>query len=178
MTWPIELDLPARMVIPGIAAFARADRPDTPLPGDGNEWTTGRCWLYCAREHVPVLWIGPVTVASATAPMFACASCISRLSDLLWDDLLVGSARPMPAAPTTPALAEVTLFHRAPALGPAPPARARTSHRRPRRRTELLAATLPGWLSRLSRRNPTQPPPCPPPCTSRAVTGPAEKRSS
>ncbi|MER5863536.1 hypothetical protein [Kitasatospora sp. NPDC002040] len=174
MTWPTEADLPARMVIPGIAAFARADRPETPLPDDGNTWTTGRCWLYCGRDHVPVLWIGPVTVASATAPMFACASCISRLNDLLWEDLLVGSARSMPAVPTTPALVEATLFHRLPALEP--PARTRTSHRRPRRRTELLEAALPGWLSRLHRRSRTQLPPCP--STSRAVTGPAEKRSS
>ncbi|MFD0572512.1 hypothetical protein ACFQ0T_29085 [Kitasatospora gansuensis] len=166
MTWPMEEGLPARMVLPGIAAFARADRPETPVPDDGNDWVLGRCWLYCGREQLPVLWIGPVTVVSATAAMHACASCISRLNDLLWDELLVGSTAPAPelAVPAAPLVTEVTLFHRPPTRRPLP-APARTSHRRPRRRTELLDAALPGWLSRLSRRTRPQLQPAPSPHT-------------
>ncbi|MFJ9523128.1 hypothetical protein ACIRPK_33390 [Kitasatospora sp. NPDC101801] len=158
MTWPIDENLPAKLVIPGIAAFARADRPETPVPNDGNPWVTGRCWLYCRRDNVLVIWIGPVTVVGATAAMFACATCISRLNDLLWDELLVGTTAPAPElpAPAAPVAAAVTLTHRPAARRPVLLAPARTSHRRPRKRSELLGATLPGWLSRLSRRARTE----------------------
>ena len=48
---------------------------------------TGRCWLYCLRDDVPVTWIGPVHTGGATAPMYACEPCIRTLTSLAWDAL-------------------------------------------------------------------------------------------
>lgn len=74
------------------SALVRAPRfsmPPAPAQtGDGNEWVTGRCWLYCLREGVQVIWIGPVQVVGAEAPMYGCGPCITTLTDLLWDSLL------------------------------------------------------------------------------------------
>lgn len=49
---------------------------------DGNHWTTGRCWLWCGREHARVLWIGTGTApGGVTAHLFACAACAQSLGD-------------------------------------------------------------------------------------------------
>ncbi|MGW4690982.1 hypothetical protein ACWEO1_01180 [Kitasatospora cineracea] len=73
-------------ILPGIAAYARGERPDLPAEDDGNEWADGLCWLYCA-EWTRVMWVGRVTVAGADAPLLACESCIRRLNGLVWGHL-------------------------------------------------------------------------------------------
>ncbi|GAA2084570.1 hypothetical protein GCM10009759_03730 [Kitasatospora saccharophila] len=70
-------------ILPGIAAFARGERPELPVEDDGNEWTDGLCWLACG-EWRRVMWVGRVTVAGADAPMVACEACIRRLSGFVW----------------------------------------------------------------------------------------------
>ncbi|WP_225847304.1 hypothetical protein [Streptomyces sp. HPF1205] len=56
-----------------------------PLPAetdDGNHWTTGRCWLWCGREHARVLWIGSGTApGGVTTHLFACASCARHTTE-------------------------------------------------------------------------------------------------
>ncbi|MEU5383236.1 hypothetical protein [Kitasatospora cineracea] len=76
------------VIVPGIAEFARGGRPALPATDDGNDWSDGLCWLYCL-SWTRVMWIGRVTVAAADAPMNACAPCIRRLNDLLWEHLLL-----------------------------------------------------------------------------------------
>lgn len=49
--------------------------------GDGNAWTTGRCWLWCSRESTPVLQIGPASVNGVTAGVYACKRCVQVLAD-------------------------------------------------------------------------------------------------
>lgn len=49
-----------------------------------REWTTGSCWLYCERDNVPVLWLGPVQEDGCTAHLFACRDCVARLRAKLW----------------------------------------------------------------------------------------------
>ncbi|MFE0763661.1 hypothetical protein [Streptomyces smyrnaeus] len=44
-----------------------------------REWTLGECWLYCERDGVLVLWVGPLQEDGQTAPIFACADCLNRL---------------------------------------------------------------------------------------------------
>ncbi|MFJ4668914.1 hypothetical protein [Kitasatospora purpeofusca] len=150
MTSLRELDLADRVIVADITSLSRAERPHTPVPDDGNPWETGRCWLYCGRDEVAVLWIGPVTVAAATAPMFACARCITRLNSLVWDHLShkdTGPAMVTPAAddpPNTPTLA----YSRTPAITGG------RSHRRKPTRSALLGQAVGDRLSRLRlRRN-------------------------
>ncbi|MDT0447381.1 MULTISPECIES: hypothetical protein [unclassified Streptomyces] len=53
-----------------------------PLPQrapEGNDWVTGRCWLYCRRENVSVLWIGPLRTPSVEGELYACGQCIAEL---------------------------------------------------------------------------------------------------
>ncbi|MFD7735039.1 hypothetical protein ACFV6F_32245 [Kitasatospora phosalacinea] len=70
-------------ILPGIAAFARGERPELPAENDGNTWVDGLCWLACG-EWRRVTWVGRVTVAGADAPMLACESCIRRLNAFVW----------------------------------------------------------------------------------------------
>lgn len=79
------LGLPCEPVIPGIAEFARGGLPSPPATDDGNHWVDGTCWLYCGRRRTRVLWIGPVSVAGAQAPMYACGPCIEELQERVWD---------------------------------------------------------------------------------------------
>jgi hypothetical protein len=55
-----------------LAAAGPAQRfavpPEPAKTGDGNEWVTGRCWLYCLRDGVQVIWIGPVQVVDGRPP--------------------------------------------------------------------------------------------------------------
>ncbi|MEU8919500.1 hypothetical protein AB0D10_01015 [Kitasatospora sp. NPDC048545] len=88
--------------MPGLAEFARGGRPAVPANGDGNPWESGLCWLYCG-QWTRVMWIGPVTVAAATAPMYACAPCIRKLNELVWNHILLvdtGIGRTELAVPT------------------------------------------------------------------------------
>lgn len=50
---------------------------------DGNRWLTGRCWLYCRRRRVRVVWIGPVTSPSGHGAMYACEQCLEDLDALV-----------------------------------------------------------------------------------------------
>lgn len=89
----LELAMPYR-VIPGIADFARGGLPAPAATDDRNQWVDGYCWLYCGQQWTRVLWIGPVSVAGARAPMYACGPCIRKLQDQVWQSLLLsdGSA--------------------------------------------------------------------------------------
>ncbi|MCX5201343.1 hypothetical protein OG897_07725 [Streptomyces sp. NBC_00237] len=59
----------------------------TPHVGDGNNWVEGLCWLYCRREGVPVLWIGPVHVTDATGHMYGCETCMAELRHMVHADV-------------------------------------------------------------------------------------------
>jgi hypothetical protein len=67
------------LVIPGLADFARGGQPAPAETDDGNRWVDGFCWLYCGHRWTRVLWIGPVSVAGAEAPAYACGPCIGQL---------------------------------------------------------------------------------------------------
>ncbi|MFI5759697.1 hypothetical protein ACIA8F_02005 [Streptomyces sp. NPDC051563] len=82
-----ELGLPRHPVIPGIAEFARGGLPDPAATDDGNHWVDGTCWLYCGQRQTRVLWIGPVSVAGAQAPMYACGLCIGEIQERVWESL-------------------------------------------------------------------------------------------
>ncbi|MFC8449481.1 hypothetical protein [Kitasatospora sp. NPDC057223] len=157
----LGVELPTRMVIPGIMALSRAERPELPFPNDGNPWVTGRCWLYCGRDEVSVMWIGPVTVAAASAPMFACAECIARLNSLVWEHLLWKDTGEATVHPTLPAALPVSLLaDLAPTRPDSSPAVPRCisevstgrRHRRPKVSTVLLRGAV-GTLSRLRHRS-------------------------
>jgi hypothetical protein len=91
------------LVIPGLADFARSGRPAPAQEDDGNQWVDGLCWLYCGQRWTRVLWIGPVSIAGAEAPAFACGPCITVLNELLWTSLLLGDEpEPPEAAPVRP----------------------------------------------------------------------------
>ncbi|GAA2377496.1 hypothetical protein [Streptomyces carpaticus] len=60
-------------------------RPEPARPGDGQEWVTGWCWLYCGHQFTTVLWLGVITAAGVTAPLYACGDCLVRLHDAAWD---------------------------------------------------------------------------------------------
>lgn len=79
-----EPGLPHDLMVPGIAEFARGGLPEPPTTNDGNEWVEGVCWLYCGQRWTRVLWIGPVSVAGAQAPMYACGPCIAELQERVW----------------------------------------------------------------------------------------------
>lgn len=91
----LERAMPSR-VIPGIAEFARAGLPEPAMTDDGNRWVDGFCWLYCGRRWTRVLWIGPVSVAGARAPMYACGPCIQKLQEQVWQSILLDDE---PASP-------------------------------------------------------------------------------
>ncbi len=63
-----------------LVGIGEAVLPGPPEEDDGNERVPGDCWLYCERESVPVLWLGPVTAAGGVlAGLLACAECIAVL---------------------------------------------------------------------------------------------------
>jgi hypothetical protein len=80
-----------RMVIPGIAEFARGGLPTPAQTDDLNPWVDGTCWLYCGQRHTRVLWIGPATIAGLQAPMFACGPCITELHKRVWEAVLLSA---------------------------------------------------------------------------------------
>jgi hypothetical protein len=67
--------------------YAMLMSPLPAQPDDGNEWETGRCWLYCRREGVRVLWIGPVRTPGADAHLYACGACIAELTHMVRQEL-------------------------------------------------------------------------------------------
>ncbi|WP_327675458.1 hypothetical protein [Kitasatospora sp. NBC_00458] len=127
-----------------IASFARAERPKPPATDDGNPWETGRCWLYYGRDLVAVLWIGPVTVASVSAPMFACAPCIARLNGLAWEHLSNDTSAvetdPEPEVATDQPPAPATADNRTP---PVAAGRRRTAPSAPSAQAEARHAARP-----------------------------------
>lgn len=88
MTWP-EPGEPARASEPGMTLPLAAERPwhdAWPLVAqtdDANPWVTGGCWLYCRREGVRVLWVGPVNTPGATGDVFACGQCLAELAHMV-----------------------------------------------------------------------------------------------
>ncbi len=93
-------------VIPGIADFARGGLPAPAATDDRNHWVDGYCWLYCGQQWTRVLWIGPVSVAGAKAPMYACGPCIQKLQDQVWESLLLSDGSAESAQIGVPAEAE------------------------------------------------------------------------
>lgn len=72
-----------------LAAPRIARLPSPPETNDGNQWITGRCWLWCGRERTRVLWIGTGTAPGGViAHLFACASCAQSLGDQVLDSQL------------------------------------------------------------------------------------------
>lgn len=57
-----------------------------PRADDANRWVTGRCWLYCRRRRLRVLWIGPVHSPSGHGAMYACEDCIAELDALVREE--------------------------------------------------------------------------------------------
>lgn len=54
--------------------------------GEGDEWVSGWCWLWCGHQRTQVRWIGTVsTWGGAQAPLYACGPCLARLGDAVWD---------------------------------------------------------------------------------------------
>ncbi|CAL9469468.1 hypothetical protein SUDANB145_02796 [Streptomyces sp. enrichment culture] len=67
-------------------AMTRPWRDAWPLvaqPGDGHQWLTGVCWLYCRREGVRVLWAGSVTTPGATGDVYGCGPCVAELDHMV-----------------------------------------------------------------------------------------------
>lgn len=74
------------------AAFAclATTNEGMPLPAqtdDLNNWVTGLCMLYCRRDGVRVLWLGPVHVPGATGEMYGCGQCIAELDYMVYRQL-------------------------------------------------------------------------------------------
>jgi hypothetical protein len=61
----------------------------------------GRCWLYCRRDDVRVLWIGPVRTPGADGNLFACGPCIAELTRMVRDDLRLKDLRALRPAPVS-----------------------------------------------------------------------------
>lgn len=94
------------LVLPGIAAWARGERPEPVREDEGEEWSEGMCWLYCGHRWTRVMWIGPASTGSgsATAPIQACRPCIARLDELIWSYLHhCDGVAPVNASAQTPA---------------------------------------------------------------------------
>ncbi|MGW8381023.1 hypothetical protein [Streptomyces sp. ODS28] len=51
-------------------------------PAGLNTWRTGTCWLYCRRENVRVLRLGPVGTPEGEAHMYACTQCLAELTHM------------------------------------------------------------------------------------------------
>lgn len=58
----------------------------TPRTDDANRWITGRCWLYCRRRNLRVLWIGPVHAPSGHGALYACEDCMRDLDALVSEE--------------------------------------------------------------------------------------------
>lgn len=91
-----------RLVIPGIAEFARGGLPAPAQTDDRNPWVDGTCWLYCGQRWTRVLWIGPACVAGLQAPMFACSLCIAELHERVWQSVLLGDEPKAPKLKAQP----------------------------------------------------------------------------
>lgn len=78
---------------------------------DGNPWVTGACWLYCRRQGVRVLWIGPVRAPGADADVYGCGQCVAELAAMARQQTCVRDAVAGAAAPTVPAAAPQPLQH-------------------------------------------------------------------
>jgi hypothetical protein len=51
---------------------------------DLNNWVTGLCMLYCRRDGVRVLWLGPVHAPGANGQMYGCGQCIAELDYMIY----------------------------------------------------------------------------------------------
>lgn len=116
----MEVAVP-HQVIHGITEFARGGLPSPAASDDGNAWVDGFCWLYCGQQQTRVLWIGPVKVAGAQAPMYACGPCIRELQEQVWQSILLNDQPIPPVQSVAPAEAERSRGrrsgkHRAPGL--------------------------------------------------------------
>ena len=72
-----------------VAAEQTSDRawPLVAQTDDGNPWVTGLCMLYCRRDDVRVLWLGPVHVDGATGEMYGCGQCMAELDYMIYRQL-------------------------------------------------------------------------------------------
>ncbi|MDT0265799.1 hypothetical protein RM844_05790 [Streptomyces sp. DSM 44915] len=99
--------------------------PDSADPEAG--WVLGPCWFFCGHRVTAVAWLGAVSTAGASAPLYACGPCLERLHAMVWDFT--------EASWSTPTDATGRALPLYPALGPQPPPAPtvhRGRHRRPR----------------------------------------------
>nr|WSZ97714.1 hypothetical protein OH820_20450 [Streptomyces sp. NBC_00857] len=73
-------------------------RPEPARTNDGNDWSDGRCWLWCGQKWTRVIWLGPVrTTGGISAPFTACGGCVQILHDAIWE-YVTATARGVRAA--------------------------------------------------------------------------------
>jgi hypothetical protein len=60
---------------------------DPPITDDGNHWLTGKCYLYCRRENVRVIWIGRAKTPRGDGSIFGCESCVHELTYMIEQQL-------------------------------------------------------------------------------------------
>ncbi|MDT0267042.1 hypothetical protein RM844_12155 [Streptomyces sp. DSM 44915] len=76
----------ARVSLGGISFSGVSGWPVPHRGTGGNEWVTGRCWLYCRRENISVLWIGPIRAPRADGDLYACGQCIAELVHMVYEE--------------------------------------------------------------------------------------------
>lgn len=59
-----------------------------------RKWSVGECWLYCERDGVHVLWLGPVQENGSSAPFYTCADCLDRLRTKFWRHMAARDSAP------------------------------------------------------------------------------------
>ncbi|WP_230423342.1 hypothetical protein [Streptomyces radicis] len=74
------------MTLEGIVFSGISGWPVPRSAPEGNPWVPGRCWLWCRRENVSVLWIGPVRTPSVAGELYACGQCIAELVHLVREE--------------------------------------------------------------------------------------------
>ncbi|MDY0811474.1 hypothetical protein [Kitasatospora purpeofusca] len=154
----VDVALPPRALVD----LAWGERTQPPVPGDENPWFVGFCWLYCDRTGLLVMPIGPVSTATTTVTMYACARCITYLDNLVWGHLYALDAgsrsgrQPVVLArvPGRPALPPGTGCdgQSEPVVGQRPESLRRGRHRRERRLADHLGTPVVTGLARLRRR--------------------------
>lgn len=69
--------------VPGCLEVGEEGLPLPARTDDLNDWVTGLCMLYCRRDQVRVLWLGPVRVPGATGGMYGCGQCMAELDHMV-----------------------------------------------------------------------------------------------
>lgn len=109
---------------PGGCQSGRSPAPGPQRSEADSGWATGVCMLYCRRENVRVLWLGPVHTPSETGEMYGCQSCVAELVHMVGEqkrrlDLeeLSGARNGAAASSTAGAAARAARADRSPGQG-------------------------------------------------------------